>query len=227
MKKKFGVALIASSLFLAVGSGVYAGANLQEIQAYLNGDIKFKVNGSDWRPKNEEGNEILPITYDGTTYVPLRAISGAIKTSIDYDAETNTVIVGEKVNGVSFFSETITNGEMFSNVEDVLDKKQLIIDGKQYEGAFRNKIRNQYPEKIHLRLGKEYQKAHLVLASTRNSSSVKITNEKDQILAETSIEKDKVVELDVDLHASKELKFVYMGTSDGGYFQVLKNSTVK
>ncbi|MDQ0896417.1 MULTISPECIES: stalk domain-containing protein [unclassified Paenibacillus] len=111
-KKIISSTLVTTTIVvLSTSLGVFAGSNLQEIKAYLNGDIKFEVKGSAWAPKDLEGNMILPITYNGTTYVPLRAISDALNTSIEYDSNRNMVIVGdnEKKNPTNVNTTTKTN----------------------------------------------------------------------------------------------------------------------
>ncbi|MCR8636664.1 copper amine oxidase N-terminal domain-containing protein [Paenibacillus radicis (ex Xue et al. 2023)] len=100
-RHKLYVGVLSIAMLLAGSVGVYAGSNLQEIKAYLNGDITFQLNGADWYPLDETGQKVLPITYNGSTYVPLRAISPAFNAPIDYDADTNTVILGKRVDGVN------------------------------------------------------------------------------------------------------------------------------
>jgi hypothetical protein len=59
-------------------------ANLEEIKAYLNHDLKVKVNGLQAQLKDEQGNAVLPITYEGNTYLPVRAVAGALKVAVDF-----------------------------------------------------------------------------------------------------------------------------------------------
>ena len=42
-----------------------------------------------------KGNEVFPISYDGTTYLPIRAISGLLKIKIKWDGEKNSIYLGE------------------------------------------------------------------------------------------------------------------------------------
>ncbi|MUG70964.1 MULTISPECIES: copper amine oxidase N-terminal domain-containing protein [Paenibacillus] len=111
MKKKL---LLTTGLSALVATSVYVGAfaasNLQEIQAYLNMGIKFKLNGKAWQAQDEAGNVINPITYNGTTYLPARAVGEAFGVKVGWDAENNTVLLGE--NGTT---ETIVKGSSRSN----------------------------------------------------------------------------------------------------------------
>lgn len=51
MKKIVISALFISTLGLGVGVGGYAAANIEQIQAFLNHEIKFTLNGKSWSPK--------------------------------------------------------------------------------------------------------------------------------------------------------------------------------
>ena len=87
MKKKW-IATGAAAIFLiSTSAGVYAGSNLQEIKAFLNPSIKFQVNGKPFQPQNEKGAVLAPISYNGSTYLPVRAISTALGVAVEYSAK--------------------------------------------------------------------------------------------------------------------------------------------
>lgn len=101
MKKKMAAALTAFALLGSMGTEVYAGSNLQEIKAFLNTAIKFKMDGQPVQLKNSSGAVIAPITYNNTTYLPVRAVSDLLGVAVNYDASSNTILLGEQTNGVS------------------------------------------------------------------------------------------------------------------------------
>lgn len=230
MKKKIMVGLLAGSMTFGVAAGVYAGSNMQEIKAYLNGDIQFKVHGADWRPKDTDGNEMMPITYEGSTYVPLRAVSNALNAAVDYDPKTDTVILGEKVDGVNFFSETIKlQTKNNSAIEDVMDKSQLILNKKQYSGAYRvSRIEKYSRKEIQFDLSRDYSKLHLVIGSKKGSSSIKVVNGIDQILGEFNLKEGEVKEVDIDIIKAQYPKIVASTTDDQeAQIYIFKETTVK
>lgn len=69
-------------------SGVSYAANMTKIDVLLN-QINLKVNG-----KSVSGDNIL---YNGTTYVPLRAISEMLNKDVGWDQATKTASVNDKV----------------------------------------------------------------------------------------------------------------------------------
>ncbi|UUZ81144.1 copper amine oxidase N-terminal domain-containing protein [Paenibacillus sp. P26] len=130
LSKKLVASIAGLSLLVGVSTGVYAGANLQEIKAYLNGDLKVRVNGTVAQLNDEQGSAILPITYDGTTYLPVRAVANALNVAVDYDSANQEVILGEKVNG------TPLNAEKFDNYTYTKDPAQTTYNNKNYKEAY-------------------------------------------------------------------------------------------
>lgn len=54
-------------------------------------DIAIVINGVLVTPKDAAGNTVEPFIIDGTTYLPVRAISEALGLSVQWDGDTNTV----------------------------------------------------------------------------------------------------------------------------------------
>jgi len=96
LKKKLITSVIISAVVLvSATAGAFAASNLQAIKANLNLGIKFKVDGKDWTPKDQKGNTQYAITYNGSTYVPLRAAGSALGVEVGWDGANNTVWLGE------------------------------------------------------------------------------------------------------------------------------------
>ena len=59
-------------------------------------NVKLKLNGQDWAPKDPATGEYYkPISYNGRTYLPLRAVvEEAAKMPVDFDSATQTVWIG-------------------------------------------------------------------------------------------------------------------------------------
>lgn len=56
-------------------------------------NIKIELDGKEIVPKDANGNYVEPFTIDGTTYLPVRAVSGALGLNVDWDDKTNTVLL--------------------------------------------------------------------------------------------------------------------------------------
>lgn len=109
--KKTGKKVLATLLtvLLAVGVmlNVAGAASLIEIRAYLNHDIQIMLDGKLFEPKLPDGSKIVPVTYNGTTYLPLRAISEAVGLDVNYDGKSKTVYLGETTGQVDDRKETV------------------------------------------------------------------------------------------------------------------------
>ncbi len=74
------------------GGAVYASVATKKADLYYN-DIKITVDGQEITPIDANGNSTEPFIIDGTTYLPVRAMANAFGKNVDWDAETNTVVI--------------------------------------------------------------------------------------------------------------------------------------
>ncbi|WP_194543752.1 hypothetical protein [Paenibacillus sp. JZ16] len=88
--KKSIVAVAVLGMTLTGAAGVYAGANLEKISAYLNHSIGIKVDGVVYNT----GKTLTPITYQNTTYLPVRAMADVLDVPVQYDSKNNLVLIG-------------------------------------------------------------------------------------------------------------------------------------
>ncbi|MDI4649155.1 hypothetical protein [Cohnella hashimotonis] len=93
MMKKSVLGAMVLGMTITGAAGVYAGTNMQKITAYLNSSIGIKVNGSAYVPTDASGNKLTPITYHDTTYLPVRALAGALDVQLTFDPKTNQVVI--------------------------------------------------------------------------------------------------------------------------------------
>ena len=65
-------------------------STLSKTAQLVYNDIKITLNGGAVTPKDANGNTVEPFIIDGTTYLPLRAISNALGLGVTWDATTKT-----------------------------------------------------------------------------------------------------------------------------------------
>jgi hypothetical protein len=95
LKKSLKVGLITAVAAVSMSVGAVADTALEEIKAYLNKGVSIELKGNAWTPKDEDGNVLHPITYNGSTYLPVRAVGEAVGLKVGWNAETQTVVLGE------------------------------------------------------------------------------------------------------------------------------------
>ena len=148
MKIKKSVLTLA--LALAVVFGIMVGANaadtLKTISAYLNYGITVKYNGDVQVLKDANGNRVYPISYEGTTYLPVRAVANLLGIEVNWDGATNTVWLGE---GFIPTTESNTSGQTNTGRSQTSKPSS---GGKSYYGGFStyeeyiNDLHNKYPD---------------------------------------------------------------------------------
>lgn len=58
-------------------------------------DIKIELNGQRITPKDANGKVVDPFIIDGTTYLPIRAVSEALGLNVGWDNATSTIYISE------------------------------------------------------------------------------------------------------------------------------------
>lgn len=95
-RKTFVLGFLAAVVVLVLAVPVLAAGNLQTWNDVLVGGITIKLNGETIDPKDVNGNPVDPVIYDGTTYLPVRAIASALGLEVEWDGSTRTVVLISK-----------------------------------------------------------------------------------------------------------------------------------
>jgi len=95
MKKLEIKGFIAGILVMLMLSGVtaLAAARTESIQVTFN-NIRLVVNGTPITPRDGAGNVVEPFIWNGTTYLPVRAVASALGQEVEWDGNTQTVYIG-------------------------------------------------------------------------------------------------------------------------------------
>ena len=102
MKKRLQGLLIGVVIgVLFSGAIVYGSTGVKWIDANYS-NIKLVINGIQTVPKDVTGKVVEPFIYDGTTYLPVRAVSEALGYNVSWDGNTRTVYVGESNQGKTY-----------------------------------------------------------------------------------------------------------------------------
>jgi hypothetical protein len=142
--KGFIVGTLAMLLLLS-GITVFAATRTETINVTFRG-IRIIVDGVPTTPRDGAGNVVEPFIWEGTTYLPLRAIANALGQDVSWDGNTSTVYIGERphastptpvpqrerqsLNDVSPFTNRSHTGN-----DRIWHSFSVVMDGTTYNNA--------------------------------------------------------------------------------------------
>ncbi|MBR3866743.1 MAG: NPCBM/NEW2 domain-containing protein [Butyricicoccus sp.] len=103
--KTLKIVLLVGVMVLCFCTGAVAVNKLEKIQAYLNYGITVKLDGETQTMYDGNGKRVYPISYQGTTYVPIRAVSNMLGIDVAWDSKNYTVLLGENDMVYDFIEE--------------------------------------------------------------------------------------------------------------------------
>lgn len=121
-------------------------------------DIKLVVNGKEVTPKDVNGNVVEPFAYQGTTYLPVRAVGEALGKTVRWEGEAKTVHLGELPQAtylVDVCKVAKNNADAF-DVYRAADHRAFAFDGKRYSQGFNGDTLS-YDNAVTFELGGKYE----------------------------------------------------------------------
>ena len=96
MKEKLkGIAIGLLMGVLLTGGISYAASRSETIDVFYD-NIKIFIDGEELDPRDGDGEKVEPFIYNGTTYLPVRAVGQAVGKSVDWDGVEKVVYLGAK-----------------------------------------------------------------------------------------------------------------------------------
>lgn len=98
MKKRtqgFLLGVILTFLF-SLSMGMIDADQLSKKVDIVFNNIKIFIDGKEIIAKDGAGNTVEPFIYNGTTYLPVRAVANAFKKEVQWDGATQSVYIGKK-----------------------------------------------------------------------------------------------------------------------------------
>lgn len=94
--------LISSLLFASINA-----APIRKSLAVFFNNMQVVVDGVKINPTDAKGNKVEPFTYEGTIYMPLRAVAEALGKDVTWDQKTYTAYLGKAKKDVVGLNELI------------------------------------------------------------------------------------------------------------------------
>lgn len=108
MKKKISILAAGIIGIVSLAIGVSAAGVIQYVQSELRPDFTIVIDGQEQTFKNAQGETVYPLLYEGSTYLPVRAIGNLMgKTVYWYEDEKRIELVDE--------NSTVTDADVIVN----------------------------------------------------------------------------------------------------------------
>lgn len=133
---------------LALCTGMVTGTALAANTVYKNirvqyCGIKLMVNGAPVTPKDANGSTVEPFIYNGTTYLPVRAVGNALGQDVSWNGNTKTVYIG--MNETDTKAKKLTPYETSGGVYMLENKGETVaMMGKKYTQGLYTRGYNSY-----------------------------------------------------------------------------------
>lgn len=116
-------------------------ANSTILYDVVTGGIKIVVDGQRVVPKDANGNTVEPFIYNGTTYLPVRAVATALGKEVYWDGPNYTVYLG-KMNGTLQYPSAYLTDLTSINEKHWNAYTSQLVDN--YGNSYTNAINNIY-----------------------------------------------------------------------------------
>ncbi len=231
MRRQFNKLALVLVISLVFTSGVYAGATNEQVKVLLNREVKITYNGELQELKDFNGERVYPLTYNGSTYLPARAICDMTGTGVDWDGKTNTVLLGELNNKEALLVDREKLESRYDTVYNyvVNDTEELSydIDGdtKEFETgiAFTTMLIMESDLFNHVKLfdAKGYKELEFTLGAKggkEKNAQLFIYNQDGEVISKDVISKGELKRKVIKLRDVSKIGFGSTGLGAGGFY---------
>lgn len=132
MKKKGKLTAILTGTIVAASTMAFSFSSLAAttVKAQLSPDFDIVIDGTERTFYTATGEEAHPIVYNGTTYLPLRAIGEIMGKNVNWDESTLTVTLSgsRTADNVKGTPDKYADAETIS--VQIMDEFKIVVDGQ-------------------------------------------------------------------------------------------------
>ncbi|WP_091170251.1 stalk domain-containing protein [Paenibacillus sp. 1_12] len=129
---------VISACSIAIGITCYASGGVESIQAYLNHDFKFTLNSKVWTPKDSDGAVLAPVIFNGTSYLPVKAVVEATGGQVQWNEATKTITITSASGNEGAGSER--DQMIIEEMNEIKDKLKLGLTKEEVQALFIEKF---------------------------------------------------------------------------------------
>ena len=119
-----------------------------QITAQLRPDFTIIINGVIQEFSDVNGNVVYPVLYNGTTYLPLRAVGNSLGLHVDWDGATQTVVLSGEIP--EFHTNIKTSAQTYTSRLYSASKKELIDTSELTMSYYCQKYDVKEGERLHV-----------------------------------------------------------------------------
>lgn len=207
-------------------SGITYAANTTTLYDVIASGVKIVVDGQKLNPTDVNGNKVEPIIYNGTTYLPVRAVANALGKAVYWDGPNYTVYLGEMNGNLEYPTEELSIDD---NIGAGWGKASKLKDnlGNTYSRAIYPFNKKAYEKICNMRFSRFKGTLYVAEGSTTNEST-QIVIKTDGKTVYTSPEITKAsapIHFDVDITGCYDLQINatggtgFIAIGDAGFYQ--------
>ena len=228
--------LIGTLIGATLAGGVAIAANTTTLYDVITSGIKIVMDGKKLNPTDANGNSVEPLIYNGTTYLPVRAVASALDKAVYWDGPEYTVYLGDMDGKLEY--PTVYLEDMDSIGDDICKTDKLTDN---YENRYGSAIVNErswgstYYGRLEYLLNMKYSRFKGVLYIAEGTAHdgelghLEIIADGKKIYTSPEMTKtSRPIEIDVNVKGYNDVKinFEYKGNiagllylADAGFYQ--------
>lgn len=238
MKNKTLTKVVVSAIVLSTLATVsaFAGANLKEIKAYLDCDVKIKYNIEEKTMLDKNGARVYPINYNGEIYLPVTQLGEILDIGTKYDKTKNEVLLGITGEAVDFIDNYLpvykSTGSYYHVTSD--DGKTIDIGSQKYDRYIKfyatKPGREVYQTYYSYDIGGKYSTLQFDIKSdAKKDDSISILGDNDKLLYKIDMKQgDALKTVKIDVTGNSQIKIVSTSeTAVNGHYVYIVNAILQ
>lgn len=218
-----------------ITGGAAIAANTTTLYDVIANGVKIVVDGKKLNPTDVNGNKVEPIIYNGTTYLPVRAVANALGKAVYWDGPNYTVYLGDMNGNLEYPTEELScddniGYDSWRASNNLRDNYDNIYTNAIYQSAIPWGIEPCYQKLC----GMKYSRFKGIIYVKRGSTcdgetALMIKADNKTIYTSPIINKTSApIEFDVDITGCNDLKITFINDDamlkdicigNGGFYQ--------
>ena len=213
------------TLFLIGTHYIIANPETEEVTAFINRKIDIFVNEEVKTMTDASGNEVYPIIYNGTTYVPIRGAGQVLNMDVEWDSNTGNVHLYSKgyikQTGVDLVALLTKKNTNYAGVLEDASMRKVVVDGVEINhtnGIECRIVGNpsiQYKEYLSVPIKSGISKMKFKGFSNSNSS-INLFNQQGKLVKTFYVKPNVLQEFEINIDAATTSELYFVALSQSG-----------